>query len=129
MIDLALDIEGPAALDIEGPAAPPRANGELVFEAPWESRVFGLTLALHERGRFVWDDFRALLIEEIARWEASVEHDSEPPAYSYYERWLAALERLVADRALCDPTALEALVREYAARPDGHDHDHGHDHT
>ena len=31
-------------LDAEGPAAPPRSNGELVFEAPWEARLFGVTM-------------------------------------------------------------------------------------
>ena len=39
-------------LDQEGPAAPPRTNGELVFELPWESRVFGLTMSLYEAGQF-----------------------------------------------------------------------------
>ena len=37
-------------LDSAGPAAPPRDNGELVFAAPWESRAFGLALALNEAG-------------------------------------------------------------------------------
>ena len=31
-----------------GAAAPPRSNGELVFEAPWESRSFGMAVALSE---------------------------------------------------------------------------------
>ena len=39
----------------ETPGAPPRSNGELVFAAPWESRLFGMTLALHEAGRFEAD--------------------------------------------------------------------------
>ena len=56
-------------LDAEGPAAPPRRNGELVFDAPWESRLFGLTLALHRAGLFEWDEFRRLLIDEIETWE------------------------------------------------------------
>ena len=34
-----------------GAAAPPRSNGELVFEAPWESRSFGMAVALSEPGR------------------------------------------------------------------------------
>ena len=42
----------PLQLDIEGPAAPPRSNGELVFAAPWESRAFGLAMALHDGGLF-----------------------------------------------------------------------------
>ena len=39
-----------AKLDREGPASPPRRNGELAFAAPWERQLFGVTMALHERG-------------------------------------------------------------------------------
>src|SRR5262249_16430015 len=44
-----------------GPAAPPRDNGELVFAAPWESRAFGLALALNEAGLIDWEEFRQAL--------------------------------------------------------------------
>ena len=37
-------------MDIEGSAAPPRANGELVFAEPWESRAFAMAVALCEAG-------------------------------------------------------------------------------
>ncbi len=104
--------------ELDGPAAPPRDNGELVFEAPWESRIFGITLAMCERGRFTWEDFRTRLIAEIAAWER--EHTADEP-YRYYERWLAALERLLAERGLCAPEALDARERTLAARPAGHD--------
>ena len=53
----------------EGPAAPPRSNGELVFEAPWEGRLFGLTLAMIEARAFTWKEFQAeiatFLAEEV----------------------------------------------------------------
>ena len=58
-------------LDAAGPAAPPRDNGELVFAAPWESRAFGLALALTETGLIDWEDFRQALIREIGDWEAA----------------------------------------------------------
>ena len=32
--------------DLEGPVSPPRDNGEIVFAAPWERRLFGVTVAL-----------------------------------------------------------------------------------
>ena len=71
----------------EGPAAPPRSNGELVFEAPWEGRLFGLTLAMIEARAFTWKEFQA----EIATWAS--EHRAEGSDYDYYRRWLAAFER------------------------------------
>ena len=108
---------------VGGPAAPPRQNGELVFSAPWESRLFGVTLALCERGVFEWGEFRRLLIDEIARWEAG----GHVP---YYACWQAAFERLLGAKGLCAGAEVEARVRELAARPAGHDHDrdHGHHH-
>ena len=80
--------ELPVELAITGPAAPPRLNGEMVFEAPWESRLFGMTLALVEADRFAWGEFQQRLIAAIGRWEA--EHpDGE--GYRYYDCWAEAL--------------------------------------
>ena len=59
----------PVRLDEDGAAAPPRENGELAFSAPWESRLFGLTMALVEAGRLDWEAFRGRLIGAIAAWE------------------------------------------------------------
>jgi nitrile hydratase accessory protein len=109
-------------LDLEGPAAPPRRNGELCFEAPWESRLFGVTLALCEAGRFEWEEFRRLLIEEIARADAARD------GFRYYRRWQAAFEGLVAAKGLCARDELAARARSLAARPPGHDHGHEHEH-
>ena len=106
-------------LDLEGPAAPPRRNGELVFESPSESRLFGMTLALCQAGRFEWEEFRKLLIEEIG---ASDARAGAGGSWSYYGCWQAALERLLAAKGLCAGGELEARVLELAARPRGHDH-------
>ena len=113
-----------AELDREGPSAPPRRNGELVFAAPWERQLFGVTMALHERGVFAWGDFSAHLSDEIARWTASAAAGDE---YVYYEHWERALSRLLDERGVIDPAAVDARAREIAALPPGHDH-HDHDH-
>jgi len=104
-------------LDEGGLAAPPRRNGELIFEAPWESRVFGVTLALHAQGRFTWDEFRDRLIAAIARADAV---PGEPPRY--WACWLAALEGVLAAKGLCGEDAIATRAIALAARPAGHDH-------
>lgn len=101
------------------PAAPPRRNGELVFEAPWESRVFGVTIALHRRGLFDWDEFRSLLIDEIGSWENSGRDGAQ---WSYWRRWSSALERLLEARGICSDGNLRDIVDELRRRPSGHDH-------
>src|SRR5207302_9267381 len=56
----------PEIANLEGPSALPRKNGELVFEAPWEGRAFGIAVALSERGTYGWDEFRERLVERLA---------------------------------------------------------------
>jgi nitrile hydratase accessory protein len=114
-------------LDSAGPAAPPRDNGELVFAAPWESRAFGVALALSGAGRIEWEQFRRALIREIAQWEA--EHPSGE-GWSYYECWLRSLERFASESGFVSASDLSERVAALAARPAGHDHghEHGHEH-
>ena len=83
--------------DIDGPAAPPRSNGELVFEEPWQSRAFGLVMSLHESGAFTWEEFRAELISAIAAWE---EQETPSEEYSYYQCWVTALEQVTVHNEL-----------------------------
>lgn len=102
----------------QGPAAPPRANGELVFAEPWQSRIFGVTLALFEAGRFEWSEFQSRLIAVIGRHERG----SGEGEYRYYDCWLEAFRSLATDKRWIEAAALEGLERELAARPPGHDH-------
>ena len=102
-----------AVLEWEGALSPPRRNGELVFDALWESRVFGLTMTLYEAGRFAWPEFRDRLIAEIAACGED---------FHYWACWLRAFERLMADTGLCTRDAVDARVTVLAARPAGHDH-------
>ena len=83
----------------------PRKNGELVFAAPWEGRVFGMALALTKQGRFEWEAFRQLLVQGIA----------DDPARPYYVSWLAALERRLVEGRVVTPPELAARRSEYAA--------------
>lgn len=110
-------------LDVEGPAAPPRANGELVFAEPWESRAFGLAMSLNEAGAFTWDEFREELITAISTWEQLAQPGD---CYSYYQCWLTALEQISVSHDLIPAHALRERAQELADRPAGYDH--GHDH-
>ena len=88
---------GAEVTGMSGPAALPRRNGELVFEAPWQGRVFGMALAVVERLGVPWAEFQRRLIAEIQA------HPDAP----YYDAWLAALERLVLEHGLATADELE----------------------
>ena len=98
-------------LDAAGPAAPPRSNGELAFSAPWERRIFGLTMAL-TRTAFSYADFRQHLITRVG----------EAPQRPYWQSWAAALEDALDDACVLDAAALDERHHEFLARPHGHDH-------
>jgi len=102
-----------ALLDVDGPGAPPRSNGELAFSAPWERRVFGVTMALTDRV-FSYEDFRRCLIRRVG----------EAPHRAYWHSWAAALEDALGAACAIDATALDERHQQFLARPHGHDHTH-----
>jgi nitrile hydratase accessory protein len=102
-------------LPAEGASAPPRANGELVFSEPWESRIFGVTLVLYEADRFEWPEFQQRLIAAIAR------QDSQGESH-YWAAWLEAFRDLGEAKGWLSGGELDELERTLAARPAGHDH-------
>src|SRR5918999_965592 len=103
--------------DLGDSLAVPRKNGELVFEAPWEGRVFGMAVAMSDDQLYAWDDFRDHLVAEIA---AAEEHGD---VSGYYERWLASFERLLLDSGVVTTKELDARTAEYAAGVyDEHEH-------
>ena len=87
------------------PGVPCDAEGP-VFREPWEAQAFAMALALHGRGLFTWPEWAATLGEEIKRAQAAGDPDT---GTTYYRHWLAALERLVAEKGVAD----RATLRRY----------------
>ena len=97
----------------------PRDEEGPVFHAPWEAQAFAIALALHERGLFTWTEWAAILAEEIKR---AQERGDPDLGDTYYRHWLAAVERLVAEKGGADGDTL-ARHREawrHAARRTPH---------
>lgn len=112
----------PAIAETEGAAALPRRNGELVFQAPWESRAFAIAVGLSGEV-YEWQEFREELIRRIAAWEADPEHHDED--FSYYERWLLSLEAMLSERGTIAPEELAQRIQRIADA-EAHEHDHSH---
>src|SRR6266852_5421314 len=85
------------------PELPRDADGP-VFREPWEAQAFAMTLALYRRGLFSWPEWAATLAAEIKRAQREGDPDT---GETYYRHWLAALERLVAEKGIADPASLE----------------------
>jgi nitrile hydratase accessory protein len=86
--------------------SPPRDNGKLHFDREWQGRAFGLAIALSKNGHYEWEDFRQGLMGSIAEWESG--HALDDPSWDYYQRWLVALESLIAQHDIVDAAELEA---------------------
>jgi nitrile hydratase accessory protein len=83
----------------------PRDDEGPVFREPWQAQAFAMALKLHERGVFTWPEWAATLADEIKRAQAAGDPDT---GETYYLHWLAALERLVAEKGV---TSVETLTR------------------
>ena len=87
----------------------PRDGDGPVFAEPWQAQAFALTLNLYEAGHFTWSEWAQTLSAEI---EAAKARGDPDLGDTYYHHWLAALERLVAEKGL---TQSRELVDRKAA--------------
>lgn len=69
------------------------ADDRKPFHHEWEARVFALNSVLLREGAYTLDEFRYT----IERLSPAVYHDA-----SYYERWLYAIEGLLAKKGVLD---------------------------
>lgn len=100
------------SVDIDALPALPRDNEGPVFRAPWEAQAFAMTLSLHARGKFSWREWADCLAAELAAAAARGEPDD---GTHYYEHWLTALEKLVAEKNIIPGDELEQRVQAWDA--------------
>jgi nitrile hydratase len=81
---------------------------EPVFHAPWEQRAFALTLAMGVPGGWNIDQ---------SRFARESLHPAQYLAKSYYEIWIAGLEKLMAERGLVAPDEIEAGKSLHPPKP------------
>ena len=87
----------------ELPAVEGASGKEPVFKEPWEATAFALTVELHRRGHFTWKEWANALAEEIAAARKSRTPDLGD---TYYQHWLAALEKLLTNKGLATTARL-----------------------
>jgi nitrile hydratase beta subunit len=83
---------------------------EPVFHAEWEGRMLGIAsaLELNETTGYTGDEFRYA----IERMGHLAYHGS-----SYYQRWLYAIERILAEKGLLDPAEVQERAAADPPRP------------
>jgi nitrile hydratase accessory protein len=98
----------------------PRDENGPVFRAPWEAEAFALAVSLNEHGLFTWKEWAAVLGDEIKKAQAAGDPDT---GETYYQHWLATLERILAEKGVVDTGVLartrDAWQRACARTPHG----------
>src|SRR2546423_13137826 len=89
-----------------GPVSP--EPNEPVFHAKWEKRAFALTLAMGAPGGWNID---------MSRFARENRAPGEYLSMTYYQIWLAGLEKLLADRGLVSPEEIAAGHAVGAPKP------------
>lgn len=85
------------------------AGNEPVFEEPWQAQAFAMAVTLHQSGAFTWAEWAKALAAEV---HSGIER-------KYYQHWLCALEKIVAQKQLASASELVACKdawHEAAAR-------------
>ena len=93
------------------PALPRDCDGA-VFDEPWQAHAFALAVRLADVGCFSWPEWAAFLGQEI---RAAQQGGDPDLGTSYYEHWLAALERLCMAKGLVSGMDMNRRKEEWRA--------------
>lgn len=108
-----------AALGDRLGALPREEAGAPLFREPWQAQLFALTVNLSEAGHFTWSEWAAAFADELARARTAGPNEAE----AYFERWLAALQALLAAKGLAAAADIarlrDAWADAYAHTPHG----------
>jgi nitrile hydratase accessory protein len=98
----------------------PGQDAEPVFSEPWQAQAFALAVRLSAQGHFTWKEWAAALASEL---KSAADRGEPDDGSRYYEHWLAALERLVAEKGLSNSGEMiarkEAWADAYRHTPHG----------
>lgn len=96
---------------------PKSPEGDPVFPEPWAAEAFAMTVHLHERGLFTWNEWAEALSAQVHQ-PGRAEDGSD-----YFDCWVAALSGLLADKGIADAGVVldlqESWQRAAEATPHG----------
>ena len=81
-----------------------------VFSEPWQAEIFAMTLMLHEKKLFSWQEWADQLSSSIEQAQQSGDPDL---GNTYYLHWLDALETLVNAKKISKPGQLADLYTQW----------------
>lgn len=96
-----------------------------IFNAPWEAQAFALVVRLQEQGIFSWQEWAEAMNLSINK---AREQGDPDLGNTYYQHWLATLERMTKEKGLATDELLAAKKQEAHLAHQRLHSDHKHEH-
>ena len=91
----------------QSPQLPKSRDGEPVFPEPWAAEAFAMTVHLHERGLFTWNEWAETLSRELHQ-PGRAEDGSD-----YFDCWVAALSAILVKLGVADADMILDLQKSW----------------
>ena len=91
----------------QSPQLPKSPDGEPVFPEPWAAEAFAITVHLHERGLFTWNEWAETLSRELHK-PGRAEDGSD-----YFDCWVAALSVILVKLGVADADMILDLQKSW----------------
>jgi nitrile hydratase accessory protein len=95
---------------LSSPKLPLDEDSGPVFTAPWEAKVFAMTVQAYESGVFSWPEWAETLGAELAK-----DGGGSGGTLGYYDHWLNAFEILLARKGVAEAGQLKGLQEAWDA--------------
>ena len=94
---------------------------KVVFENPWHSQLFAITVQLSEKGNFSWTEFVTVFGEALKK--ESLHEKNLDGSNDYFSCWLNALEKILIEKNISNQNTLillkEDWTQAYLSTPHG----------
>ena len=98
-----------------------KTNNQIVFQSPWHSQLFAITVQLSESGNFSWKEFVDYFGKSLNR--ARINKENLDGNDDYFNSWLVALEEIIVTKEIANSKILSVLkndwINAYLSTPHG----------
>ena len=98
-----------------------KTDNQIVFQSPWHSQLFAITVQLSESGNFSWKEFVDFFGKSLNR--ARINKENLDGNDDYFNSWLVALEEIIVTKEIANSKILSVLkndwINAYLSTPHG----------
>ncbi len=88
-----------------------KTEDQIVFQNPWHSQLFAITVQLSEKGKFSWKEFVEVFGVTFKK-KRSLSNNLDG-SNDYFSCWLDALEEILIIKKISDQDALMSLKEDW----------------